>query len=326
MIHKITVTEFLQQSKDHLIIDVRSPQEFAQGHVPGARNIALFSDDERAVVGTLYKQAGKERAILEGLQFVGPKLADFIVAVQQLTDKKSVFIYCWRGGMRSSSFAWLLHTYGYEVYLLQGGYKSYRNFALQAPCKKLDLIVVSGQTGTGKTILLHDYAQQGKQIIDLEGLACHKGSVFGGLGHVQPTQEQFENDLALVVHTLQSDEPTWIEDESRKVGKMIIPAGLWDQMRKAPMWFLEKTKQERMDLLMQEYGSFPIVDLAHALQGIEKHLGSQRFLQAQELLQNNDRLSFCSMLIDYYDQAYDHSLIRRQQKLAVLQCKDVQSN
>ena len=250
------------------------------------------------------------------MQFVGPKLADFIVAVQKLTDKKSVFIHCARGGMRSSSFAWLLHTYGYEVFLLQGGYKSYRNFALQAPLKKLDLIVVSGQTGTGKTILLHEYALQGKQIIDLEGLACHKGSVFGGLGQVQPTQEQFENNLALIIHQLKSDEPTWIEDESRKVGKVIIPAGLWDQMRKAQIWFLEKTKQERIDALMQEYGSFATDDLLHALQGIEKHLGLQRFLQAQQLLQNNDRLSFCSMLIDYYDQAYDRSLIRRQKNFS----------
>ncbi len=323
MIHKITVTEFLPQSKDHLIIDVRSPQEFLQGHVPGACNIALFSDDERAIVGTLYKESGKERAVLEGLQFVGPKLADFIIAVQKLTDKQAVFIYCWRGGMRSSSFAWLLHTYGYEVYLLQGGYKSYRNFALQVPCKKLNLIVVSGQTGTGKTILLHEYAQQGKQVIDLEGLACHKGSVFGGLGQVQPTQEQFENNLAFIIHALKSDESTWIEDESRKVGKIIIPAGLWNQMRNAPMVFLEKTKQERMDLLMQEYGFFPTDDLLRALQGVEKHLGSQRFIQAQEFLQKNDRLSFCSILIDYYDQAYKYGLMCRQEKLVNLPCNDI---
>ena len=315
MIHKITATQFIQQSHDNLIIDVRSPQEFTKGHIPGAKNIALFSDDERALVGTLYKQQGKERAVLQGLQLVGPKLADFIIAVQSLTNKKTVFIYCWRGGMRSSSFAWLLHTYGYEVYLLQGGYKAFRNFALQSPSKKLDLIVVSGKTGTGKTILLHDFDREGKQVIDLEGLAHHKGSVFGGLGQTQPTQEQFENNLALLIDTLKSDEPTWIEDESRKVGKIIIPAGLWDQMRQAPIFFVEKTKQERMDLLMQEYGSFAIKDLLHSLQGIEKHIGSQRYLQAQTLLQNGDRLSFCSMLIDYYDQAYNHSLARRQNKL-----------
>jgi len=315
MIHKITVTEFVQQSINNLIIDVRSPQEFSHGHIPCAQNIALFSDDERAVVGTLYKQQGKDRAVLEGLQIVGPKLANFVKIVQNKTDKKSIFIYCARGGMRSSSFAWLLHTSGYEIFLLQGGYKSYRNFALQVPLKKLNLIIVSGKTGTGKTLLLQVYAQQGKQIIDLEGLANHKGSVFGGIGQQQPTQEQFENNLALLIHGLKSDEPTWVEDESRKIGKIIIPVGLWEQMRKAQMWFLEKTKQERIELLMQEYGFFASVDLLDALRGIEKHLGSQRFLQAQELLQNNNRLLFCSILIDYYDQAYEYSLICKQKKL-----------
>lgn len=314
MIQRISILEFLTQSLDHLIIDVRSPLEFTQGHIPGAKNIALFTDDERAVVGTLYKQAGKQQSILQGLELVGPKLVTFVQAVQKLTDKKSVFVYCWRGGMRSGSFGWLLSTYGYDVYILEGGYKSYRNFALQSFYKKLNLMVMSGQTGSGKTILLHDYAAQGKQVIDLEGLACHKGSVFGGIGQVQPTQEQFENNLAFVMHSLKSDEHTWIEDESRKVGKIIIPAGLWDQMRQAPILFIEKTKQERIDLLMKNYEYCSTQDLLSVLPGIEKHLGLQRYLQARELLEQNDRLSFCLILIDYYDQAYDKSLIRHQKQ------------
>jgi len=315
MIHKIIVNDFLDKSKDQLIVDVRSPIEFNKGHIPQSKNIALFSDDERALVGTLYKQQGKEQALLQGLQVVGPKLVAFIHEVQKLTDKKTVFVYCARGGMRSSSFAWLLSTYGYEVFLLQDGYKSYRKFALQASLKELDLIVISGKTGTGKTLLLQDFIYQKKQVIDLEKLACHKGSVFGGVGRVQPTQEQFENNLAFIVHELKSDEPTWIEDESRKIGKIIIPAGLWDQMRLAPIWFLEKTKEERLKLLMQEYGSISNEELLHALQKVEKHLGSQRYVQAQQLLQNNDKLSFCSMLIDYYDAAYDHSLKGRQKQI-----------
>ena len=231
--------------------------------------------------------------------------------VQQLTDKKIVYIYCARGGMRSGSFAWLLSLSGYDVFVLESGYKAYRNFALQKFSKKLKLIVLSGKTGSGKTNLLHDFALQGKQIIDLEGLACHKGSVFGGIGQQQPTQEQFENNLAYVMHNLKSDEDTWIEDESRKVGKIIIPGDLWKQMRQAPIHFLEKTKQERMDVLMQEYAACSIEELLDVLPGIEKHLGFQRYLQAQELLQNNDRIAFCSMLIDYYDLAYENSLLRR---------------
>lgn len=315
MIHNITPPVFLDKSIEHIIIDVRSPLEFVQGHIPGAKNIPLFSDQERALVGTLYKQQGKEQAVLHGLQVVGPKLVDFIGAVQKLTDKKTVLVYCWRGGMRSSSFAWLLSTYGYEVFLLQGGYKSYRNFALQIPSKKLDLIIISGKTGTGKTLLLQDFQEKGRQIVDLEGLACHKGSVFGGIGTIQPTQEQFENNLGLVMHQLTSDEPTWIEDESRKIGKIIIPVGLWDQMRLAPIWFLDKTKQERIDFLMQDYSLCSTQDLLQALQGVAKFLGSQRYAQAQQLLLNNDRVSFCSMLIDYYDTAYDHSLMSRRKQI-----------
>ena len=311
MIQRILISEFLSQAQEHLIIDVRSPLEFAQGHIPGATNIALFSDEERAVVGTLYKQVSKQAAVLQGLQLFGPKLVQYVQIVENLTDKKSIFLHCARGGMRSTSFAWLLNLYGYEVFLLEGGYKSYRDFTLQQFNNKFNLIVLSGKTGSGKTNLLHDYAANGKQIIDLEALACHKGSVFGGIGRQQPTQEQFENDLAFVVRSLKIDDPTWIEDESRKIGKIIIPGDLWDQMRSAPIQFLEKTKQERLDLIVEEYGMFSTQDFLDCLLRLEKHLGSQRYLQSKELLLQNDRLSFFSMLIDYYDKAYDNSFAQR---------------
>jgi tRNA 2-selenouridine synthase len=314
MIQRVSVLEFLSQSPEHLIIDVRSPLEFEQGHIPGAKNIALFSDEERAVVGTLYKQAGKQQAILQGLHVVGPKLATFVQVVQNLTDKKAVFVYCWRGGMRSGSFAWLLQTYGYEVFVLQGGYKTYRNFALQQFLKNLTMRVVTGKTGVGKTVLLHEFARQGKQIIDLEGLARHKGSVFGGIGQQQPTQEQFENDLALLMHACNSDEPTWIEDESRKIGKIIIPAPLWQQMRQAVLLVVEKSYQQRLNLLMQEYGSLATHDLLYALQGVAKHLGSERCAQAQALLLENDRIAFCVLLMEYYDKAYENSFAQRNLK------------
>ncbi len=311
MIYKILISDFLSQALEHLIIDVRSPIEFAQGHIPGATNIPLFSDEERAVVGTLYKQVGKQAAILQGLQLFGPKLVQYVQTVENLTEKKSVFLYCARGGMRSASFAWLLSVYGYEVFLLEGGYKSYRNFALEQCNNALNLIVLSGKTGSGKTNLLHDYAREGKQIIDLEGLACHKGSVFGGIGKQQPTQEQFENDLALILRDLKVDTLTWIEDESRKIGKIIIPGALWDQMRSAPIQFLEKTKQERLDLIIEEYGMFSTQNFLDCLLRLEKHLGSQRYAQTKELLLQNDRIAFFSVLIDYYDKAYNNSFAKR---------------
>ena len=315
MIQRVLISEFLAQSQDHLIIDVRSPLEYVQGHIPGAKNVALFTDDERAMVGTLYKQVGKQAAILQGLQLVGPKLADFVQAAQLLTDKKSIFVYCWRGGMRSSSFAWLLNTYGYDVFVLEKGYKAYRNFALEQFSKPLNLVVLSGKTGTGKTQLLHEYAAQGKQVIDLEGLACHKGSVFGGIGQVQPTQEQFENNVGLLVSTLDLHQQTWIEDESRKIGKIMLPIGLWEQMRGGALQLIEKSKEERIALLMQEYQNCSNQDLQQAVLRLQKHLGSQRCTQAQQILEENNRIEFCAMLLEHYDRAYDFSFAKRE-KLA----------
>ena len=313
MIQRVSISEFLSQSPGHLIVDVRSPLEYQKGHIPGAQNIALFSDDERAVIGTLYKQAGKQEAILQGLQLVGPKLFTFVQAAQSLTDKKSVFIYCWRGGMRSGSFAWLLNLYGFDVFVLEGGYKSYRNFTLEVFSRLLHLIVVSGKTGTGKTKLLHEYHSKGKQVIDLEGLACHKGSVFGGIGQQAPTQEQFENNLASVIASFDSAQPIWIEDESRHIGKIMIPVGLWEQKCNAPLQFVEKTKEERITLLMDEYQHCSNEDLQLAVLNLQKHLGSQRCQQAQQLLQENNRMEFCGMLLDHYDRAYEFSFAKRNQ-------------
>lgn len=311
MIQRVSISEFLLQSAEHLIIDVRSPLEFLQGRIPGAQNIALFSDDERAVVGTLYKQAGKQQAILQGLQVVGPKLATFVEVVQNLTNKKTVFVYCWRGGMRSSSFAWLLNLSGFDVFVLESGYKAYRNFAIEQFSKPLQLMVLSGKTGTGKTKLLHEYRAQGKQVIDLEGLACHKGSVFGGIGQRQPTQEQFENDLACLIASFDVQQQIWIEDESRHVGKIMIPVGLWEQKIAAPIQLMEKSKEERIALLMHEYTNCSNQDLQLAVLNLQKHLGSQRCLQAQQLLEQNNRMEFCVMLLDHYDRAYEFSFAKR---------------
>lgn len=312
MIQRVLISEFLLQSSGHLIIDVRSPLEYKKGHIPGSQNIALFTDDERAVVGTLYKQSGKQQAILQGLQLVGPKLSLFVQAVQNLTDKKSIFIYCWRGGMRSGSFAWLLNLFGYDVFVLEGGYKLYRNFVLEQFNKPLQLIVLSGKTGTGKTQLLYEYRVQGKQVIDLEGLACHKGSVFGGIGQNQPTQEQFENNLGQLITSFDESQKIWIEDESRQIGKIMLPLGLWQQMRNGSLQLIEKSKEERVTLLMHEYENCSNQQLQQAVFGLQKHLGSQRCTQAQQLLEENKRIEFCGMLLEHYDRAYDFSFAKRQ--------------
>jgi tRNA 2-selenouridine synthase len=310
------INEFI--NKDYLVIDVRSPKEYEKGHIKGSINISLFSDVEREIIGTIYKKDSIENAKSMGLKYVGPKLIEFLDKVKASTNKTKIYVYCARGGMRSRSFAWLFKYYGdmEEVCILKGGYKTYRHFALnEFKQKKLLLTVVSGPTGCKKTLLLHEKFKNGEQIIDLEGLAKHKGSVFGDIGQNQPTQEQFENDLAYLINNLDSNKQTWIEDESRKIGKIVIPEGLWLQMLPANRIVIEKSKKERIEFLLEDYKLVSNNILIESLKRIQKHLGGERYNYAISLLNNNDRENFCIMMIDYYDKAYYFSSHRRNEKI-----------
>ncbi len=195
--------KFLTLSQSQVIIDVRSPSEFEHGHITGAVNIPVFDDEERKKVGTLYKQAGKQPAIMAGFDFVGPKMSQIAKLAQKAAPQKRVFIHCWRGGMRSSGIGWLLKTAGFEVSVLEGGYKTYRRFVRQKLGEEINLIVLGGKTGSGKSDILNELATFGEQIIDLEKIAHHKGSAFGDLGQEkQPSNEQFENNLYLELQKL----------------------------------------------------------------------------------------------------------------------------
>jgi tRNA 2-selenouridine synthase len=177
MVKQLSVEEFLEKAQSLPIVDVRSPGEYDHAHIPGAVSIPLFDNDERALVGTKYKNAGKDSAVLLGLDLVGPKLAGFVKQSKKLNPQhKEVLVHCWRGGMRSGSFAWLLDTAGLTASTLVGGYKAYRNAVLSAFAEPRNLIILGGKTGSGKTDILKELARQGEQIIDLEGLAHHKGS------------------------------------------------------------------------------------------------------------------------------------------------------
>jgi tRNA 2-selenouridine synthase len=214
------------------IIDVRSPKEFAQGHIPGAHNLPLFSDAERALVGTCYKQKGKEPAIKLGLEIVGLKMTSFVEDAAKMAPGKKIMLHCWRGGMRSSCMAWLLELTGFQVAILKGGYKAYRNYVLSVFQKDFKLKVLGGRTGSGKTHLLQLVQDKGKQIIDLEAIAHHKGSAFGKIGFAaQPTSEQFENDLARKLQMLDLQHEIWIEDESKGIGRCFIPLNFLQTMR-----------------------------------------------------------------------------------------------
>ena len=184
----IQAQEFLKLSAKYPIIDVRSPAEYDNAHIPGALSLPLFSNDERAAVGTIYKQCGKVKAVSKGLEIAGPKLSSFAkFALSLKTDH--LLIHCWRGGMRSSSMAWLIETLGIKCTLLEGGYKSYRSHIRAELAKPFKIALLGGYTGSGKTELLQHLHNNNQQIIDLEAIAKHKGSAFGAIGQPQqPSQ------------------------------------------------------------------------------------------------------------------------------------------
>ena len=295
------------------IVDVRSPQEFAQGHIPGAHNLPLFSDDERAQVGTCYKHEGRPAAIQLGLELVGPKLAALGQELRRLgLHNTPLRLHCWRGGMRSGSVAWLASTLELPVLLLEGGYKAYRRWVLDTFERPWPLLVLGGRTGTGKTDLLLALRRQGAAVVDLEGLANHRGSSFGGLGlPAQPSSEHYENRLAASLQGLEGQAPIWVEAESAQVGRCRIPAGLWRQMGEAPAIEIKRPLTERVDQLVAVYGNQGQEALRQATERIARRLGPQRTATALEAIDRCDWAGACVQMLDYYDRCYDHELSRR---------------
>jgi tRNA 2-selenouridine synthase len=299
------------------IVDVRSPGEFEQGHIPAAANLPLFSDQERAELGTAYKQQGRQVAVQLGLKLVGPKLPDLAQALLELAEAgKTLRLYCWRGGMRSGSMAWLASTLELPVLLLQGGYKSYRRWVLETFEQPWPLLVLGGRTGTGKTDLLLALRQRGEAVVDLEGLANHRGSSFGGLGlPPQPSTEHYENLLAASLTASAGQAPIWLEAESAQVGRCRIPAGLWRQMGEAPAVEIQRPMAERVEQLVSVYGNQGEEPLRLATERIARRLGPQRTATALGAIASQDWAAACRQMLDYYDRCYDNELSRRDKPL-----------
>lgn len=304
------------------LVDVRSPSEFAKAHWPGAVNLPLFDDEGRAEVGTLYKQQGRQNAIHRGLELVGPQLAAMGQSLQQLADQNQdkLRIYCWRGGMRSASVAWLASTLDLEVVVLDGGYKSFRRWVLNQFERPWPIQLLGGGTGSGKTDVLQAIAQQGGAMVDLEGLAHHRGSSFGGLGQPeQPSTEMFENKLAQALAANAGQAPLWLEAESVQIGRCRLPNGLWQQMQQAPVVVLHRPQQERIDSLVSLYGAEAHDGLLEATVRLQRRLGPQRTQQATEHIRAGDLSSACAVILDYYDRCYSHELTRRSTAITTLQ-------
>jgi len=325
MAELIQIESFISLSARFPIIDVRAPLEFRQGHIPGALNIPLFDDQERKVVGTAYKQVNKEAAMYAGLEFAGKKLVRLAKEGERAAGRnKTLLVRCWRGGMRSKSMVWLFETMGITCYLLEGGYKSYRSYVREVLSRPLNLLVIGGRTGSGKTAILQHLSLKGEQMIDLEGLAHHKGSAFGALGELdQPSTEQFENELCRVILPLDSGKITWIEDESRNVGKCVIPGELFTRMREAALVFLDISRELRARHLVGDYAQYGQGELRTCVLKIEKRLGGDRTREALEAIDQEDYYQTAMITLHYYDKAYMYSLEKNHEHYQVLSSLDV---
>ena len=324
---KITIEDFISLARQNPVLDVRSPGEYGHAHIPGAYNLPLFSDEERKVVGTAYKQESKDQAVKIGLDYFGVKMRKMVEEADEISSKfqipnekseskKTVLVHCWRGGMRSAGVAWLLDLYGFEVYVLEGGYKVFRNWILQQFEKQYSFKILGGYTGSGKTEVLKALEKGKQPVINLEGIANHKGSAFGGLGQPrQPTQEMFENLLGLKLHSTQNDtaenEPIWLEDESGRIGAVNLPPALWKTMRSSPVFFLDIPFEERLNYITEEYGKFEKKELMASILRIQKRLGGQNTKDAiSHVLDGNNKGGF-EILLRYYDKYYSQGLEER---------------
>lgn len=310
----LPVNEFLSQSKGNNLIDVRAPIEFKKGHIPGAINIPLFDDLERAEIGTLYKAKGRENAVMRGLEIVSPKLTDFIKEVKKNTSDKKVFVYCFRGGMRSNSFGWLLNTAGLESRIMEGGYKAYRNHVLNHFKKDYNLILLGGATGSGKTEILH-HLKEKIQILDLEKIAHHKGSAFGSINELpQLPQQLFENNLYNDLLGLSGQKPILVEDESMSIGYNKIPYPFWLQMKAAPIIKVMVPFDLRVQRLVLDYGMADKNVLAKCIQNIAQQLGPNNVKDCMQFLQEGNLADVAAITLRYYDKAYEYNHIKREIK------------
>ena len=311
----LAIDRFLEAVRDgSVLLDVRTPSEYEHAHHPSAVNLPIFDDRERAEIGTIYKQNGRVSAIRAGLDRVGPRMGDIVDAVERIAGPpgaRGVAVHCWRGGMRSASVAWLLDLVGWDVAVLDGGYKAFRRWVLARLERIPPLHVLGGRTGSGKTDVLAALAEQGAAVIDLEELANHRGSAFGAVERPpQPSQEQFEALLALALDDC-GEQSIWIEDESRMIGSCKIPDALMTALRSSDVHVLRADEPSRVRRLVDIYGTASTDELRVCFERIRKRLGPQRTTEAVAALNAGELAIAAQIALDYYDRAYEHGLSRR---------------
>ena len=308
----IHLDDFLTLRHQLPTVDVRSEGEYVEGHIRGVANIPILNNEERIAVGTDYKQKGQKEAIKTGFRLVGPRLESIVYEAEKLANGNELLVHCWRGGMRSNNFCQFIGMAGVKSHQLIGGYKTYRQRAVESFELPFQLLVIGGKTGSGKSEVLRALKACGEQILDLEKLANHKGSVFGGLMlGGQPTTEQFQNDLFENILTLDSNKRIWIEDESIAIGKIFLPTALWQSLRGSPVFQIDVSKEVRIERLVKEYGSADQQEFLDAMEKILRKLGGQHFNTAKEKWLLGDAHNTIDILLTYYDKAYTNGLEKR---------------
>lgn len=312
MINRIDIEKFIACKNDAPIFDVRTPAEFEHAHIPKAINLPIFTNDERAKIGTTYKQIGREEAILLGFEITGPKWRTFIETAKKYVSNKKLYVHCWRGGMRSGAMAWALDFYGFDVTIINGGYKQYRNWVLQQFDNKYLFKVLGGKTGSHKTDILKEIEKLEEQIIDLEGLANHLGSAYGSLNKlIQPSQEYFENLLAEKLYKCNRNKSIWVENESSLIGKVAIPQKIFKQIQDSFLLELEIPKEQRLEFLLEEYGTLDKDFLKQSTLRIQKRLGPLQTQQAIAAIDENRTKDFIEIVLQYYDKTYQFGINNR---------------
>lgn len=298
------------------IVDVRSPGEFALDRVPGAVNFPVLDDEQRARIGTLYKQVSPFEARRLGAALIARNIAQHLeTAFSQRPREWRPLVYCWRGGSRSAAMAHVMRDVGWRVATLEGGYQNYRRdvlVELDTRPRTLSFQVICGPTGSGKSRLLHALSAVGAQVLDLEALACHRGSVLGGFPDApQPTQKWFDSQLWNTLRRFDPARPVWVEAESRKIGVLHLPEQLLSSMRTAPCWLIEAPVEERVEFLIAGYAH--MLDDPGWLKSRLSHLAG---LQSREVLQRWDALIdardwpalVLDLLVNHYDPLYLRSM------------------
>ncbi|SHH91353.1 tRNA 2-selenouridine(34) synthase MnmH [Desulfosporosinus lacus] len=309
MIREINVEELKNLDKP-ILIDVRSEGEFEEATIPGALNLPLFNNQERAEIGTTYTQTSQSLARELGLSIISPKLPDLVNKVGELAKKGPLVLFCWRGGMRSKSLATVAELMGIPIYRLQGGYKAYRNQVVEFFQEKLpfQVVVLRGNTGVGKTELLGHLRAKGYPAIDLEKLANNRGSVFGamGLGN-PPSQKKFEGLLYEELATLSEFPYIIVECESKRIGRVTLPACLYTAMQEGIQILHYDSLGNRVQRLIKEYTSVPnaLEEIGTALERLIKTLGHAKVHELRTFLEANNLEKFTELLlVEYYDKLY----------------------